>query len=390
MNAPQETPPIPRSVLVAVVGNSPAVLTETLWALAHENPPVIPAEIHIITTTQGEQILRDRLLAPRKDWPGQRSVWQALRASILGRNATAGTRLTLAPVTLIHAPDPDSGTSRPLDDIRTPADNAAAAETIFSVVRQCTSDPDTRVIGLLSGGRKTMSALLHAVFSLTGRIGDRLLHILVNEPFDNPRLDPVFYFPGQPGPGKFSLPAPAAKSVSISEARLDLADVPLVALGEIVLNHTGRTPATFAGFARAAADAVQDSVHQTVQLDIRYSEKTRAFAIAHFAPVIIPEGRPAALCRQLAADAESGLDLAARDTLAERWEKTGLRYHRQGEDTSRPPAGELSVDDISNALNVVRKTLSAGGIPGIVIQRLFPKNAPIGLNRERVSVRLVD
>lgn len=30
------------TILLAVTGLSPAVVTETVWTLAHENPPVIP------------------------------------------------------------------------------------------------------------------------------------------------------------------------------------------------------------------------------------------------------------------------------------------------------------------------------------------------------------
>ena len=39
-----------RTVLVVGMGTSPAVLTETVWALAHSNDPVVPDEIEVITT----------------------------------------------------------------------------------------------------------------------------------------------------------------------------------------------------------------------------------------------------------------------------------------------------------------------------------------------------
>ena len=34
-----------RTILVAAMGTSPAVLTETVWALAHQKKPVVPYEI---------------------------------------------------------------------------------------------------------------------------------------------------------------------------------------------------------------------------------------------------------------------------------------------------------------------------------------------------------
>ena len=36
-----------RKILVAGMGTSPAVLTETVWALAHQRVPVVPDEIPI-------------------------------------------------------------------------------------------------------------------------------------------------------------------------------------------------------------------------------------------------------------------------------------------------------------------------------------------------------
>ena len=37
-------------VLLAVTGMSPAVLTETVWALAQERPPIIPNRVVVLTT----------------------------------------------------------------------------------------------------------------------------------------------------------------------------------------------------------------------------------------------------------------------------------------------------------------------------------------------------
>ena len=34
-----------RTILVAGMGTSPAVLTETVWALAHQEQPVVPDEM---------------------------------------------------------------------------------------------------------------------------------------------------------------------------------------------------------------------------------------------------------------------------------------------------------------------------------------------------------
>ncbi len=49
------------TTLVAVSGMSPAILTETLWALGQEEPPVVPDEVVVITTSAGEADLRHAL-----------------------------------------------------------------------------------------------------------------------------------------------------------------------------------------------------------------------------------------------------------------------------------------------------------------------------------------
>ena len=50
--------PAKRTILVAGMGTSPAVLTETVWALAHQAQPVVPDEVVVITTKSGKEALR--------------------------------------------------------------------------------------------------------------------------------------------------------------------------------------------------------------------------------------------------------------------------------------------------------------------------------------------
>ena len=38
-----------RKVLIVTMGSSPAVLTETVWALAHLKEPVVPDEIVVLS-----------------------------------------------------------------------------------------------------------------------------------------------------------------------------------------------------------------------------------------------------------------------------------------------------------------------------------------------------
>lgn len=369
------------TVLLAVTGSSPAVLTETVWALACETPPVIPDLVVTVTTTAGAAALQTQLLTPLPGWKNQ-SVWQGLRQTLLGRNYRKDPRLTLEPPVLIAAAAPATGTTRDLDDIRTPADNAAAAETILTAVRRFSTDPDTRLLGLLAGGRKTMGALLHAALSLAGRPGDRLLHVLVTEPFDHPRLTPTFYFPGQPGPARLSLPEAKGKTFTHRTAKIELADVPLVALGELVFQRTGQAPATFAAFARAARDQVEGAALQHAPLTVTYAPVKHRLSVNQFT-CALPVGRATALAEQLIRDAQAELDLADRMSLGERWGQSDVCYP-----ISHGDEKAFNNEDISHALNEVRNKLTAAGTPATLVDRLFPRRAPIGLNREGVTVRL--
>lgn len=222
------------TILFAVTGMSPAVLTETVWALAHEKPSVIPDRVMVLTTRLGAEAIRREL------FDGDPCVWDTLRDQL-----RAGTRLrfgtTGSDTLLFTARDARSGRSVELDDIRTPADNAAAADFILEHLRRFTENPETRVIASIAGGRKTMGTLLYACMSLIGRETDRLTHVLVNEPYDNPRLSPRFYFPAQKAS---AICMPGSKPMRAADARIELADLPFVPLRNRFA-ELGRLPGSF-------------------------------------------------------------------------------------------------------------------------------------------------
>lgn len=179
------------TTLLAVTGLSPAIVTETLWTLARRQPAIFPDKVVFITTATGAGILEAQLFSPKPEW-NDRSVWEALRKSI----KAPADALVAEPPAVIAMPDASQGRSLPLDDIRTPEENAAAAEFIFGQVWNVVRDRDQRLIASVAGGRKTMGALLHAAVSLIGRETDLLTHVLVEPPYDTL---PDFFFPGQPG-----------------------------------------------------------------------------------------------------------------------------------------------------------------------------------------------
>ncbi len=219
------------TVLFAVVGMSPAVLTETVWALAHESPPVIPDRLVVLTTSAGRAAVVRDLLTPMREFGGK-CVWDCCRAALAKNGLAVEKKLAFGAsgqdVRVFINRDPDSNRSRELADIVTPQDNAAVADCLLENLRQFTENPDVRIVASIAGGRKTMGALLFACMSLIGRETDRLTHVLVSEPFDHASLMPRFFFPAQPA-RVLKLPSGKA-TVRAASARIMLADIPFVPL----------------------------------------------------------------------------------------------------------------------------------------------------------------
>ncbi|MBK9138141.1 MAG: TIGR02584 family CRISPR-associated protein [Verrucomicrobia bacterium] len=280
--APASVPaPAPETVLFAVTGMSPAILTETLWALAHPadgTEPVIPHRVIAVTTTQG----RDKLAAlfdPSAQLGGV-APWDALRAALQaeGHDLTGRLRFgnTADDLRVITAADPATGRSRELADIRDRADNEAAADFLLEQVRAIVENPDTRLIASVAGGRKTMSALLYACLTLVGRETDRLTHVLVSEPFETLR---DFWFPAQPGgplpsPTRSVGSVPSVGSVSPATATLDLADVPFVPLRNLFHRELGAKPGSFLRLVENCRTTIrqQAATHLRLTLDTARAE----------------------------------------------------------------------------------------------------------------------
>lgn len=210
MNASAAPAEFPRRILLAVTGLSPQIVTETLYALAHAEPPFLPTEVHLLTTAEGARLARAALLHPDG---GQ---WHALRADY---PALAGLDFPADNIHVIAGPD-----GQPLADIRTPGENAAAADAITALVAVLTRDGDAALHVSIAGGRKTMGFYLGYAFSLFARPQDRLSHVLVSPPFES---HPEFFFP--PARPR-RLATRDGRHVDTAEAVVTLAEIPVVRL----------------------------------------------------------------------------------------------------------------------------------------------------------------
>lgn len=253
----------PDHILLAVTGMSPPIITETVWALAHEEPPVIPLRVVVITTQAGADAVARELFTPAKHGASD-TIWERIRQQLKAEGHDVSGRLQFGTtgddLRVFTVPDPDSGQSRQLTDIRSPAENHAAADFLLDQLRQFTENPDLTIIASIAGGRKTMSALLYAGLCLLGRAHDRVAHVLVNEPFDSITLDPKFYFPAYP-PIEHALKDRAGNIISRHSSRLaelQMADIPFVRLRSLFPAHLGRYPGRFSRLVEICAERVDD------------------------------------------------------------------------------------------------------------------------------------
>ena len=200
-----------KTILVAGIGLSPAVLTNTVWALAHEQPSVLPDEVVAVTTRTGRECIEKQLLVS--------NGWKRLCGLLESEGLDVAGKLAFGASDSIRV---IGDGKRDFDDIATPEQNDAAADFILKVLRQYTEDPGTWVIVSIAGGRKSMSALMISCMSLLGRSQDRVCHVLVNEPYEQ-RMEPPFLFPEKGVKHKLG-----GKTYLSAKGRPVLSDIPFV------------------------------------------------------------------------------------------------------------------------------------------------------------------
>ena len=202
-----------RQVMLAVVGLSPQVVTEAVYALACEGREV--AEIHLITTRNGRDEIMKHLLAPDD-----------------GKLAALCREYGLTPPDCgphtLHVLRDASGAE--VDDIAEAEDNEQLLSLCLELAWKHTRRDDCAVSFLVAGGRKTMTSCLTLAAQLYGRRCDRIYHVLVTPEFESCR---DFWFPP-----KKSAPVTLRDSRGnpyIKESRyakVNLVPVPFVSLRE--------------------------------------------------------------------------------------------------------------------------------------------------------------
>jgi len=161
-----------KNILIAVSGLTPQIITESLYCLTIKEKKKIDS-IYIITTTRG----RDVLL-------GKDKFSTTVSTSLKSEIAKMCHRYKI-PVPLFENNSKHiivaKEESTELKDIRSDKHNRLFPNKVAEFIKNKTSDADTTLHCLISGGRKSMSVHIAFALSLFGRQNDRLLHILTSE-----------------------------------------------------------------------------------------------------------------------------------------------------------------------------------------------------------------
>lgn len=216
-----------KTVLLAICGLTPQVITETLYALHQQGR--LPDAIRILTTREGKDRCSAQLLAG-----GEGAYYQLLADYGIDRH-----RIDFSP-RHIRAVADEHG--RELDDIGSEDDNELFLRACMEEAFALTSVPETTVFFSVAGGRKTMGACLAVAAQCYGRPQDRLFHVLVAPEFESSR---EFFFPPSP-PREVELRDQAGQPYRKSTrfAKVSLIPMPFIPVRERLPGSRLRQPET--------------------------------------------------------------------------------------------------------------------------------------------------
>ena len=233
-----------KNILIATTGMSPAVLTETVWALAdpiQKKNTVIPDEVKVITTLSGKQQIMEKLF--------ESGIWNELRSAL--HIPEKMLRFHPDNIRVAH-----NASGVPLDGLSSIDEHTAFADTIMHELWAYTSQPDIRVISSLAGGYKTMSALMLSTMQLLARRGDRITHILVGGGLDTNKK---FFFP---------------KTKDEAE-QIHLIDIPLIPLRQWFQKQLKQPPPSYENLVNSSMEAIQ--LQNTAKMKLELSSPKSNF-----------------------------------------------------------------------------------------------------------------
>lgn len=240
-----------RHILLALLGRTPQVLTETLYALCvANNVPV--QEVWAISTAEGRQAALVQLLHAthgrfyqlQKDYPRR-----------CGQVHFNAEQILVAQDGLL-----------PLADIRNRQDSETFLELILRVLWEKTNDPSTVLHCSLAGGRKTMSTYMALVMQMLGREQDKLYHVLLTPPEAEHHAE--FYYPAAVSQ---IWPLSNGREFDSAKVKVELVEIPYVRLRERLPLEKFASPVGY----RKLLEWVQRDINQTLTLPPLVLDSTR-------------------------------------------------------------------------------------------------------------------
>ena len=197
--------------LIAVIGNTPQVMTETLWALRVQHHVPID-EVYVMTTTIGKATCQKRLLDEGR-----------FEKMLVDYDIDPKVKFDAGHIRVFKDAEGNC-----LDDIRTSDDNRLARDQLFRWIEDWTQKDHVALHCSLAGGRKSMGYLLGAAIQFFGRPQDRLYHVLVTPPEIEMNHD--FFFPPV---REEHIPTSNGQHISTADVRIELAELPYVSVRDI-------------------------------------------------------------------------------------------------------------------------------------------------------------
>lgn len=379
------------TVLVTTIGTSPSVLTSTVWALAQQEG-LLPHRIVVLTTRLGRELLLKQVFTGVPEFGGS-TVWESLCQTLESDGFDLAGKLEFAPepayLRVFTATPPGKRTPEELDDITSQMENERVADAMLEALRGVMAD-GTRVVASIAGGRKTVSALFYACVSLIGRDDDRIIHVVVNEPFDRTGLKPPFFFPGQQCS---PLVATDGRTVAAHSAKLSIINVPFVPLAKLFMREFRRTPARFSTLVADYREAGQHQSPAEFQLTVH-----RRRAEIEVNGVLVALGPREHLLVLLLAERV----LAGRAAFTGNKELAVAVEERRKQIVSARPGTDLNdwsaklcgtcldEQDVRRALSNFRVKLCKLGQPAARLAGALPQRGGFSLALRKKQVRLVD
>lgn len=198
-----------KNILLSVMGTSPQVLTETLYAIHMQDRP-FPDEVYLITSenAKGKVV----------EWLFENNQIENLKK----HHGLPDFKFDLDHILLMHD---DDGVA--VVNGREEEDQQSIADSITRIVARFAADEDCRIHASIAGGRKTMAFYMGYAMSIFGREQDILSHVFVSKEFE---FSDQFFFPTLTD----NYIAHHNKVLNTKNAKVTLAEIPFVRMRNIV------------------------------------------------------------------------------------------------------------------------------------------------------------